>query len=157
MVMKKFLSALKTILIPVIVGLISGLLIRNNVGLYDVLIKPPFALGSSYFSIIWGILYVLMGISLYLFKTNAEGDTLRDGKLYFYIQLALNFSWSIIFFNLGLPFIAFLELLVLLVFVLITTIKFYQTNKLSGILLVPYTVFLVYAGYLNFALWFLNM
>lgn len=155
--MKNFIKALKTILIPVVVGLISGFLIRNKVGLYDVLIKPPFALDGRYFSVVWGILYVLMGVSLYFFKTNAKGQTLNDGKLYFYIQLALNFLWSIIFFNLELPFIAFLELLALFVFVLITTIKFYEANKLSGLLLVPYALFLVYAGYLNFALWFLNM
>ena len=155
--MKNFLNALKTILIPVIVGLISGLLIQDSVGLYDVLIKPPFALDAKYFSVAWGILYVLMGISLYLFKTNTEGEDLREGKLFFYIQLALNFLWSIIFFNLELPLVAFIELLVLFVFVLITTIKFYEENKLAGLLLVPYAIFLVYAGYLNFALWFLNM
>lgn len=155
--MKKFVMALKTILIPVIVGLISGFLIRNKVGLYDILIKPPFALDAKYFSIVWGILYVLMGVSLYIFKTNTTGQTLSDGKFFFYIQLALNLLWSIIFFNLELPFIAFLELVVLFVFVLITTKKFFEENKLSGILLIPYTLFLVYAGYLNFSLWFLNM
>lgn len=155
--MKNFIRALKTILIPVVVGLISGFLIRNKVGLYDVLIKPPFALDARLFSVVWGILYVLMGVSLYLFKTNAKGQALEGGKLYFYIQLALNFLWSIIFFNLELPFVAFLELLVLFVFVLITTTKFYQENKLAGILMIPYALFLVYAGYLNFSLWFLNM
>ena len=155
--MKNFLNALKTILIPVIVGFITGLLIQNSVSIYDVLIKPPFALDAKYFSVVWGILYVLMGIFLYLFKTNAEGEALHEGKLFFYIQLALNFLWSIIFFNLELPLVAFIELLVLFVFVLITTIKFYEENKLAGLLLVPYAIFLVYAGYLNFGLWFLNM
>lgn len=155
--MKKFLNALKTILIPVIVGILSSLLVMDNFDYYDVLIKPPFALPNMYFGIVWGTLYVLMGISLYLFSKNAQGQALKDGKLYFYIQLALNFLWPIIFFNFKLTFLAFLELLALFVFVLITTIKFYREHKLSGILLVPYALFLVYAAYLNFSVWFLNM
>ena len=156
--MKKILSVLKSVLLPVLVGILSGLLIRNNTDYYEVLIKPPFALPGMYFGVIWGVLYILMGIALYFFKTSgAPEKAIADGKLYFYIQLALNFLWPIVFFNFKLQFTAFVVLVILFIFVAITLTKFYKESKISGILLIPYLAFLIYAGYLNFAVWFLNM
>jgi len=156
--MKKILKAILIIGFPLIVGAVSGFLIRNNVYIYDVLQKPPFALPNNLFSVVWGILYLLMGISLYLFLySNATKKHLSDGTALFCFQLLLNFSWSIIFFNMRMFFTAFLVIVALFVFVAITTAAFYNTRKLSGILLIPYLLFLVYAGYLNFGIWFLNM
>ena len=65
--MKKILKAIFIIAIPIIVGAVSGFLTRNNVYIYDVLIKPPFALPNYLFSVVWGVLYLTMGIALYLF------------------------------------------------------------------------------------------
>lgn len=156
--MKKILKAIFIIAIPLIVGGVSGFLIRNNVYIYDVLIKPPFSLPNYLFGIVWGILYLTMGIGLYLFiNSGANKDTITDGVTLFAFQLLLNFLWPIVFFNLRIFFTAFLLLVALFIFVAITVSTFYNTRKSSGIILIPYLLFLVYAGYLNFGVWFLNM
>ena len=156
--MKKILKVIFIIAIPLIVGGISAFLIRNNVYIYDVLIKPPFSLPSNLFSIVWGILYLLMGIALYLFlKSGASSERISDGVTVFVFQLLLNFFWPIVFFNFRAFLAAFILLIALFVFVAITVSTFYNTRKSSGILLLPYLFFLIYAGYLNFGVWFLNM
>ena len=156
--MKTTFQAIKSILLPVLTGLLAGLLIQNNTDLYNVLIKPPFALPGSLFPVVWTGLYILMGVAFFLFKTSEAAEKeLSDGKLFFYTQLFFNFLWPIVFFNFKLPFAAFILLIILFVFTVITVIKFYQSNKNSGILLLPYLLYIIYAGYLNFAIWFLNL
>ncbi len=155
---KNIISAAKTILLPLLVGLLSGLLIQNNTDLYDVLIKPPFALPGNLFAVAWTVLYLLMGVSLYLFqRTNLPKQEKDEGLQLFFTQLALNFLWPIVFFNFRLFFVAFLVLVVLVIFISLTLIRFYRANTISGILLLPYLLYTIYAGYLNFAIWFLNM
>ncbi len=156
--MNKFIKAVIIIAIPLIVGGLSGFLIRNNVFIYDVLLKPPFALPNNLFSVVWGILYLTMGIALYLYTTS---DISSDDKSYgitvFAFQLLLNFFWPILFFNFRMYLSAFILLVILFVFVAITISAFYNAKKSAGIILIPYLLFLVYAGYLNFGVWFLNM
>ena len=154
--MKKLLKSIFIIAVPLIVGAVSGFLIRNDVYIYSTLIKPPFALPNNLFSIVWGILYLLMGIALYLY-VSSDTQNKSDGIALFAFQLLLNFLWSPVFFNLRMFFTAFLILVALFIFVAITTAAFYNARKSSGILLIPYLLFLVYAGYLNFSIWFLNM
>jgi tryptophan-rich sensory protein len=152
--MKNFLKSAFIVAIPILVGALSGFLIRNNVYIYDVLIKPPFALPSNLFSVVWGILYLMMGISLLLYL---KSDYSSDGVTLFAFQLLLNFFWSIVFFNFRAFLAAFILLVVLFIFVALTVSTFYKASKVSGILLIPYLLFLIYAGYLNFGVWFLNM
>lgn len=152
--MKNFFRSLFIVVLPLIVGALSGFLIRNNVYIYDVLAKPPFALPNNLFSVVWAILYLTMGISLLLYLRSEYNS---EGLLLFAIQLFLNFSWSIVFFNFKAFLAAFILLVVLFIFVALTISNFYKANKLSGILLIPYLLFLIYAGYLNFGVWFLNM
>ncbi len=156
--MKKWKLALRSILLPVLTGLLAGLLISDRTDIYEVFIKPPFSLPGNLFAVAWTTLYVLMGIALFLFRQAepAEKD-LNEGNLLFYAQLFLNFLWPIIFFRLQLPLAAFFELILLFIFIALTALKFYQTNKISGILLLPYLLYVLYAGYLNFAIWYLNM
>lgn len=156
--LKKIISALKVILLPVLVGALSGFLISGNTDVYEVLMKPPFALPGGLFPVVWTVLYLLMGIALYLFlKSDASAEDKQEGKTLFFIQLLLNFLWPLLFFNGGQRFLAFLLLIVLFVFVVLTTLKFYRAKPASGILLLPYLLYTAYAGYLNFAIWYLNM
>ena len=156
--MKKILKAIFIIAIPLIVGGLSGFLIRNNVFIYDILIKPPFSLPANLFSIVWGILYLTMGVSLYLLiKSGADNDNIINDIILFSFQLLLNFFWPILFFNLRMFLLAFIELVILFIFVAITVSNFYKERKSAGIILIPYLTFLVYAGYLNFGIWFLNI
>lgn len=152
--MKNFFKSALIVVIPLVVGWLSGFLIRNNVYIYDILTKPPFSLPNNLFSVVWGILYLTMGVSLLLYL---RSDYNNEGLLLFAIQLFLNFSWSIVFFNFKAFLAAFILLVVLFIFVALTVSNFYKVKKLSGILLIPYLLFLIYAGYLNFGVWFLNM
>ena len=152
--MKNFFRSLFIVVLPLIVGALSGFLIRNNVYIYDVLAKPPFALPNNLFSVVWAILYLTMGISLLLYLRSEYNS---EGLLLFAIQLFLNFCWPIVFFNFKAFLAAFILLVVLFIFVALTISNFYKANKLSGILLIHYLLFLIYAGYLNFGVWFLNM
>lgn len=156
--MNKIVKAILTIAIPPAVGALSGFLIRNNVFIYGILEKPPFALPANLFSVVWGILYLSIGVALYLFTiSDISSDDKSYGFTVFSFQLLLNFFWSILFFNLRMYLLAFILLIVLFVFVALTVSSFYNANKIAGIILLPYLLFLVYAGYLNFGVWFLNM
>lgn len=156
--MNKILRAIFIIAIPLVVGGLSGFLIRNNVFIYDVLVKPPFALPNNLFSVVWGILYTTIGVALYLFlSSDIDADEKNYGITVFAFQLLLNFFWSIVFFNYRMFLLAFILLVVLFVFVAITVSIFYNAKKSAGLILLPYLLFLVYAGYLNFGVWFLNM
>lgn len=156
--MKTIFRAIKTILIPVLTGLLAGLIISDSTDLYRVLIKPPFSLPGGLFSVVWILLYITIGVALYLYENTVSAKKIQsDGTLYFYIQLFLNFLWPIVFFRFRLFFAAFIVLVLLFIFAAITAAKFYQENKASGILFVPYLLYILYAGYLNFAIWYLNM
>lgn len=156
--MNKILKAILIVAIPLIVGALSGFLIRNNVFIYDVLQKPPFSLPSNLFAVVWGVLYILIGVGLYLFtRAKISADDKSYGLTVFAFQLLLNFFWPILFFNFRMFLLAFILLIVLFVFVAITVSSFYNAKKSAGIVLIPYLLFLVYAGYLNFGVWFLNM
>ncbi len=156
--MKNILKSIGIVILPLIVGGISGFITRNNFYIYDVLIKPPFALPNYLFSVVWGILYLLMGVALLLYiRSDKTQNKLNDGIFYFALQLFLNFCWPIVFFNFKAYLLAFILLVVLFIFVAITVSYFFNTRKSSGILLIPYLLFLIYAGYLNFGIWFLNM
>ena len=72
------------------------------------------------------------------------------------IQLAVNFFWSIFFFNLALYLFSFLWLILLWILILITTVQFYKISHAAGYLMIPYFVWVSFAGYLNFGIYLLN-
>jgi len=146
---------------------------------YAGLNKPSFTPPGAVIGAVWTVLYVLMGISFYLvWKNNWEVKTLppqnrktwnrfSDKLLWgdwrkvniiviFAIQLFLNILWSFIFFTRHLPGLAFFELLMLWVAVSYTLFNFARVSKLAAYLLIPYILWVSFAGFLNFALWQLN-
>ena len=139
------------------VGALSGWLSRNGMKAYETAItQPPLSPPSWIFPIVWGILYALMGIGAARVWL-APRDIHRSRSLnLFIVQLIVNFFWSLIFFNARAYGFAFLWLLILLFFVIWMTFCFWKTDKLSGILQIPYILWLLFAAYLNFAIWQLN-
>ena len=133
--MEKLKIYAKSILIPVIIGGIVGILISNYID-YDSLIKPFLAPPSIVFPIMWTILYILMGISYGILKSKNLLNS--EIKWIYYLQLFVNAMWSIIFFIWKWRFFAFLWIILLDVLVIILIIKFYQKNKISGLLQIPY-------------------
>lgn len=151
--MLKFKVFAKSILIPVIVGGIVGLIISGSID-YNSLQKPVLSPPSILFPIMWTILYILMGISYGILKSN----NLTDSKinLIYYLQLFVNAMWSIIFFTLKFRLFAFIWIIILDILVIIMIIKFYNKNKLSGLLQIPYLLWILFASYLNLSIYLLN-
>ena len=118
---------------------------------YALLNKPSFSPPNWLFGPVWTILYTLIGISLYLIWTNKKGKL----KLFFF-HLFLNAIWSPIFFgakNLGL---AFIVILVMDMTLIVIIKNFYKVNKVAGLILIPYLMWISFASLLNFSIWRLN-
>ncbi len=129
----------------------------NIAGWYDKLVKPPFTPPNWVFGPAWTFLYVLMGIALYrVLRLNAATPGRSRALALFYAQLLLNAGWSFAFFAaqsapLGLAVIVPMEVLIVL-----TIIAFSRLDRVAGLCLVPYALWVVFATYLNGGVWLLN-
>jgi tryptophan-rich sensory protein len=132
---------------------------------YAGLVKPALSPPNWVFGPVWITLYALMGVSFFFVWKNysdISGDSEKKKEwtravVAFFIQLALNAMWSFIFFGLRNPGAAFIELVVLWLAVLITAILFARISKSAAWLLLPYIIWVSFAGYLNFSIWQLSM
>lgn len=126
---------------------------------YASLVKPAFSPPNWVFGPVWTTLYAFMGVSLYLVWVNRSSKKTPDRKKgigLFFIQLVLNTLWSIIFFGLRSPILALIEIVVLWVVLALTVKQFSIISKLAAYLLLPYLVWVTFAGYLNYQIWLLN-
>ena len=148
------------LIIPLAVGGLSGFLIRKDVVSYLQLQKPPLSPPSLLFPIVWTILYFLMGISSYLLWRDAkapQGETQKRSALWIYrLQLAVNFFWPLIFFQMKQYLFAFAWLLLLIVLVIWMILAFYRIESAAAYLQIPYLVWILFAAYLNFGVYWLN-
>ena len=144
---------IKSILIPVLIGGFVGILVSQFMD-YNTLQKPTFSPPGFLFGIVWTILYILMGISYGILKSKNLLNS--EIKWIYYLQLFVNAMWSIIFFIWKWRFFAFLWIILLDVLVIILIIKFYQKNKISGLLQIPYLLWTLFASYLNLSIYLLN-
>ena len=151
--MSNFKAYLKSILTTVILGALVGFIISGFID-YNSLEKPPFSPSTSLFPIVWTILYILMGISYGILKSN--GLVNQEINLIYYSQLIVNLIWPILFFVLEWRFFAFLWIILLIVLVINMIIKFYNKNNLSALIQIPYLIWLVFAAYLNLGVYLLN-
>ncbi len=147
----------KNIALPLIVGAIAGLLTRNAMMDFEVLNKPPLSPPGWLFPVVWTILYILMGISSYLIKTsNASLEEKSDALTLYFYQLVVNFLWSIFFFNFQWYLFSFVWLLLLWILIILMIRSFDKISKAAAYLNLPYLLWVTFAGYLNFAIWWLN-
>lgn len=137
------------------VGLLSAALTINNQNIYDVINVPNFAPPGWLFPIVWTILYILMGISSYLISEENSSESSSALKVYF-LQLMVNFFWSIIFFNMRNFLFAFIWLILLLILIIIMIYRFYKVKPLAAYLNIPYLIWVIFAGILNFSIVLLN-
>lgn len=145
---KKLLISL---LIPLSVGALATLFTRNGIQSYNSINKPALSPPAWLFPVVWTILYTIMGITSYIVSTSKKSPTEKNKALTFYfIQLAVNFIWPILFFNFDAYYLSLLWIVLLLILVIITAFKFYNINQLSGYLWIPYIIWLCFATYLNY-------
>ena len=151
--MNKIVIYIKSILLPVLVGALVGLITSGSMD-YNMLQKPPLAPPGVVFPVVWTILYILMGISYGILKVNNQTDEEIDWI--YYIQLAINALWSIIFFNFKWRLFAFVWIILLAVAIISMIRKFYNKNKIAGLLQIPYILWVIFATYLNFGFYIVN-
>lgn len=133
------------------VGVVGSLFTVNAIPTwYATLNKPIFSPPNWVFGPVWTTLYILMGISLYLVWLKKKIPSI------FWVQLILNVIWSIIFFGLKNPALAFVDVVALWVSIFLTMKAFSKINKLAGNLLIPYLVWVSFASILNLFIIFLN-
>ena len=151
--MSRFKIFAKSILIPVIVGGVVGLITSKAIN-YNDLIQPAFAPPSFLFPIVWTILYVLMGLSYGILENKGLVDA--EINSIYYLQLTVNALWSFIFFVFKWKLFAFIWILILDALVINMIIKFYKKDKTAGLLQIPYLLWISFATVLNFAVYLLN-
>jgi len=151
------LHLILSIAIALGVGFLSSLLSGDTREVYQRLILPSFAPPGWIFPVVWTIMYVLMGIAAYrVYSRGPRRPQVRSALSYYAVQLFFNFLWSIIFFRFELFGFAFIWLLILWFLIIVTTSKFFRLDKLAGYLMLPYLLWVTFAGILNFAIWRLN-
>ncbi len=124
---------------------------------YDQLSKPDFTPSGAVIGLIWTVLFILMGIALYLVWM--EGTRTREAgtaMAVFGVQFALNILWTLLFFGLQSPLFALGEILVLLLAILGTIVSFMRVRPAAAALLLPYIVWVGVATYLNYQIYVLN-
>jgi len=155
--MKKWITITLCILLPLAVGFVSGRVTTENVRIwYPTLEKPAFTPPNYLFGPIWTVLYLLMGISLYLvFRQPISGNRTKALVL-FSVQLLLNFWWSILFFRFHLIDYALLDIILLLIFNMLMIRSFFKVNSTAAHLQWPYLAWVGFATALNMAILVLN-
>ena len=131
-------------------GGFSALLTQAAMERYRELEQPPLSPPGWVFPVVWTILYFLMGIAAYRVYISGNDDT-KQALLIYGAQLLVNALWPLLFFRLDAYFFSFIWLLLLFDLVLLTARCFSMIDQIAGKLLIPYLIWLVFAGYLNLA------
>lgn len=156
--MNNILKLIISVAIPVAAGAVSGFFTSTGLGSwYQSIIKPSWNPPGWVFGPVWTLLYIMMGIALYLvWKTGAASALKKTAITLFAIQLALNFFWSFIFFNQQQIGWALVEIITMWFAILLTIFSFSKINNTSSWLLVPYISWVSFATILNYTIWKLN-
>ena len=145
------------IAIPLVSGSLSGLAIAEHISSwYSTLNKPSFNPPNYLFGPVWSVLYILMGIGLYLILQTPKSAMRTKSIVLFTVQLILNLSWSFIFFNAQSPFAALIIIGLLWIAILMMMIYFHTLSPIASYLQIPYLLWVSFATVLNAAIWILN-
>lgn len=145
------------ILLTEAVGGLAALLTQESVKLYGSVIQtPPLSPPASVFPIAWTILYALMGVSAARIWLLPGSAARRAALRVYLLQLAVNFFWSLWFFNLQAFGFAFFWLVLLCALIVRMLLAFRELDAPAGWLQLPYLLWVFFAGYLNYGVWMLN-
>ena len=142
------------ILVTFLIGGFFSFFTMNNMDTFKELAKP-IDVPAVVFPIVWSILYLLMSISYYI-VSNSNSEYKDEAKTTYVVQLIINSLWSLIFFGFEAYLLAFIWIIILLISVIIMIVNFYKVNKTAAYLQIPYVLWIIFAGYLNLGIYFLN-
>ncbi len=154
--MNKIWKFVISILVSFLAGAIGSIFTTPAIrDWYPTLVKPGFNPPNWLFAPAWTVLYILMGIALYLVWISSR-ENKKIAYIVFFVQLALNALWSYIFFGAHELGWAFFEIVVLWLAILGTIIAFNRILKPAAYLLIPYILWVIFAAVLNYSVWHLN-
>lgn len=163
--MKDVLKFIAALAVTLLAGVIGSIFTKPQINSwYASLAKPRLSPPGWIFAPVWTILFVLMGIALFLvwrqypklWNNLKMRRWWKAAAVLFLVQLVLNVWWSVIFFGQRNPAGAFIEIIVLELAILATIFVFSKISKPAAWLLLPYVLWVAFAGYLNFMIWQLN-
>lgn len=156
--MKPIFKIIIAIVVCLAIGGLSGFATTDAIeGWYATVNKPSFNPPNWIFGPVWTLLYIMMGVAAGLvWKAGWERKEVRIALGIFVVQLLLNGLWSLIFFAWHSPMWALVEILVLLVFIILTIVRFKPINSTAAYLLLPYLAWVSFATVLTAAIWYLN-
>ncbi len=152
------LKAVVSILVCQAAGLVGSLFTAPAIPVwYENLAKPAFTPPDRIFAPVWTILYLLMGVALFLvWRGGLERKWARRGMVLFGIQLVLNMGWSAAFFGGRSPLAGLVVIVLLWIAILLTMLDFFRISRAAGVLLTPYIAWVSYAALLNASIYTLN-
>lgn len=143
--------------VPLLVGALSALLTRDGMETFQALEKPPLTPPGWLFPLVWTALYLMMGLASFLvLRSGCPGSGIRRALAVYGLQLFFNFAWTLLFFNLGAYLFSFFWLAALWLLILANFLLFRQISPPAGWLLLPYLLWVLFAGYLNLGVYLLN-
>lgn len=138
------------------VGALSGWLTQNGMRSYASAAKPALTPPGAVFPIVWTVLFALMGVGAARVSLAPPSRERTRALEWFALQLAVNFLWSLIFFNMQAFGFAFAWILLLWVLILVMILAFRRTDETAAKLQIPYLIWVTFAAYLNCGVWLLN-
>ena len=155
--MKNIFKFIISISIPLIIGFAGSFFTASSVDSWFTTInKPSFNPPGWIFAPVWTTLYILIGLSFYLVWRNNFGEARKKVISIYFMQLLFNLLWSVLFFGLKSPLLGFIDIILLLIFIIANTIIFFKISKIAGYLFVPYLLWVSFASILNFSIYLLN-
>jgi tryptophan-rich sensory protein len=152
----------KQLIISIIVCQIPGILggfitVTSIPAWYAYLEKPSLVPPNWSFSIVWTLLYLLMGIAFYIvWQKGWSVSQVKTAMSIFIVQLFFNFLWSYLFFGLQSPQLGLAGITLLWILIVVNIIQFYRISRPAGLLLIPYILWVSFAAYLNYEIMILN-
>lgn len=154
----KILIFVVSILSAEMAGVIGSIFTMPSISTwYAYLKKPAISPPDWLFGIVWTSLFFLIGVSLYFIWTSNNKELKRKAVALFILQMVLNIWWSVLFFGMQSPLAALVEIVLLWLAILFNIIYFFRISLWAGILLLPYILWVSFAGILNFLLWKMNI
>ncbi len=138
-------------------GALSAIFTNNSMDKYKNYNRPILSPPGWLFPIVWSILFVLMAISAYIvYTSNATKKEKTDALFLYFLQLVINFFWTIIFFSFDQLLLGFLWIILLWIVVIFMMVSFFKIKPIAAYLQIPYILWLSFAAYLNLGIYVLN-
>lgn len=155
---KDWLALIGFVALSQAAGVVGSLFTVSNIpSWYATLLKPELAPPNWVFGPVWTTLYLLMGIAAFLvWRRGVSRPAVHRALVVFYLQLAINVLWSVLFFGFQSPLLGLFDIAALWLAIALSIKLFYKVSPRAAYILLPYLAWVSFASYLNFMIWSLN-